>query len=233
MVIQWRRDPKTVDITMGDLNRQVTLWVRGGRVLDLGGGSGWFLRDVEADMKVVVDLDLDSLGRARIEAVQGDILHLPFRDGTFDAVVARGVLHHVPGHLGRVLDEVRRVLVRGGILFVHDPGGLNPPAMVARRVMPTSIHVPEERPFDPLYLRDAIARRFVIVDERYRHLSGYLLPHLVPRLPAFLRPPARRLSREIVRAESGALRRVGALRRFCGYVQFVGVKDPAPVMGGD
>ena len=127
MTIEWKRDRESLDIAMGRINSQVNIWAKGSRILDLGGGSGWVISETESDRRVVVDLDLPSLKQAKVEPVYGNLLHLPFADVSFDVVVARGVLHHVPEHLPEALDEVYRVLKEGGILFVHDPGGLNPP----------------------------------------------------------------------------------------------------------
>ena len=222
---EWKRDREAVDKCMGDINEQLGLWVKGGKVLDLGGGKGWALDRVEAESKVIVDLDLDQLSRSEYETVHGNVLDLPFNDGTFDSVIARGVLHHVPNHLEKALDEANRVLVDGGMLFVQDPGGLNPPAYIARNLFPTDIHVPGERPFDPRYLRAEIGKRFAIVDERYHHITGYLLPHIIPRLGP-LAPVVRRNAEQIRTMEDALLRRSQFLQPYAGYVQFVGVKNP-------
>jgi len=131
----------------------------------------------------------------------------------------------VPNHLEEALDEARRVLVDGGMLFVQDPGGLNPPAFIARNLFPTDIHVPDERPFDPRYLRGEIGKRFAIVDERYHHIMGYLLPHMIPRLGP-LAPVVRRNAEQIRIMEDALLRRSQFLQPYAGYVQFVGVKNP-------
>lgn len=50
-------------------------------------------------------------------AQQGSILEAPFDDGSFDAVVTIGCLHHT-GNLQRALDEVHRVLRPGGAALV-------------------------------------------------------------------------------------------------------------------
>ena len=50
-------------------------------------------------------------------AQQGSILQAPFADGSFDAVVTIGCLHHT-GDLPRALDEVHRVLRPGGSALV-------------------------------------------------------------------------------------------------------------------
>ena len=47
-----------------------------------------------------------------------DARDLPFRDGAFDVVVGRRVLHHVPAEdRDRIVDEARRVLAPDGTLY--------------------------------------------------------------------------------------------------------------------
>jgi SAM-dependent methyltransferase len=45
---------------------------------------------------------------------------LPFKDGSFDAVVAQAVFEHVPDPV-RVVSEVRRVLKAGGYIYADTP----------------------------------------------------------------------------------------------------------------
>jgi ubiquinone/menaquinone biosynthesis C-methylase UbiE len=53
--------------------------------------------------------------------VQADAARLPFADGAFDLVVARGVLHHLPDVTG-ALREWRRTLRPGGaVVLVSEP----------------------------------------------------------------------------------------------------------------
>ncbi len=56
----------------------------------------------------------------------GDILALPYPDGTFDCVVSEAVLVHVEGDPRRAVEECRRVLKPGGVAvhatcFVYPP----------------------------------------------------------------------------------------------------------------
>lgn len=96
-----------------------------GLVLDLGcatGAAGSALK--EQGHKVVgVDLTVSCLVTAepRMDAVvRADATHLPFRDGVFDAIVARGTLHHVDTP-ELVLRECRRVLKNDGRALFLDP----------------------------------------------------------------------------------------------------------------
>jgi ubiquinone/menaquinone biosynthesis C-methylase UbiE len=107
--------------------------LRGGRVLDLGTGTGVaseILHEVGAE-PVGLDLVVEMLAHRqahRPPGVAGDAQMLPFRDGSFDAVVAAFSLNHVPD-LGRALAECRRVLRRGGVLLASTfPSGEDHPA---------------------------------------------------------------------------------------------------------
>ena len=50
-----------------------------------------------------------------------DANHLPFADSSFDVVVSWGSVEHIAGGYLKALDEMRRVLKPGGLLFIH-PG---------------------------------------------------------------------------------------------------------------
>ena len=57
---------------------------------------------------------------ARIGAVNGDALRLPFPDGTFDRIIAAEVLEHLPED-ERAMRELFRVLKPGGLIAVTVP----------------------------------------------------------------------------------------------------------------
>ena len=57
---------------------------------------------------------------ARVGAVQGDALRLPFADGTFDRVIASEVLEHIPDDEA-AMAELARVLRPGGTMAVTVP----------------------------------------------------------------------------------------------------------------
>ncbi len=56
--------------------------------------------------------------RLHTAAVQGDALHLPFPDATFDRVICSEVLEHIPDDLG-AMSELARVLKPGGTMADH------------------------------------------------------------------------------------------------------------------
>lgn len=98
----------------------------GRRVLEVGCGQGaalHFLPGAGATRVVGLDASYESLSRASagarsadaagIQLLQGDAEHLPCPDGSFDAVLSIGVLHHTPDTAGAIR-EIHRVLRPGG-----------------------------------------------------------------------------------------------------------------------
>lgn len=90
-------------------------------VLEVGCGEGELAERVQAELGVdVVALDqserMVELTRSRgVDARVGDVLALPFEDGTFDVAIAAWMLYHVPA-VDRAVGELARVLSPGGRL---------------------------------------------------------------------------------------------------------------------
>src|SRR4029077_6845421 len=70
----------------------------------------------------------------RATFVVADGEHLPFADGSFDAVWGSAILHHL--HLPTAARELDRVLKRGGVAVFCEPWGGNPLLAIARRFVP-------------------------------------------------------------------------------------------------
>ena len=123
-------DSRTAAQALRDVESLLDRPLRAGeRVLDAGCGTGYLaagLRRARPGAYVVgSDLSTGMLGNAREAGawplVQGDAGRLPFADGAFDLVVARGVLHHLPDVAG-ALAEWRRVLAPdGAVVLVSEP----------------------------------------------------------------------------------------------------------------
>jgi SAM-dependent methyltransferase len=115
-----------------DTFKRLTGLKAGARVGDLGCGSGVFSDLLQqAGFKAVgVDISpkLISVGKLKypgLELLEGDIEDLPFANETLDGVLLSGVVHHFPDPR-RCVEEVYRVLRRGGKFMAFDPNRCNP-----------------------------------------------------------------------------------------------------------
>ncbi|UCH77779.1 MAG: class I SAM-dependent methyltransferase [Candidatus Coatesbacteria bacterium] len=93
------------------------------RLVDLGGGEGYFASLFTGRRKIVVDAVAPALAVARgrgLAAVQADLRLLPFKDGACDLILLSDVLEHVPGpDVEAALREAARVLQPGGVALVN------------------------------------------------------------------------------------------------------------------
>jgi ubiquinone/menaquinone biosynthesis C-methylase UbiE len=136
-------DPPTPE-ELDSLDADMRLWVpgfpelfQGKRILDLGAGRcplGVLVgQRYNPALVVSSDLGLHRLRAAAgfIESVQsfhvvcGDAFRLPFRDETFDYVIANSFLHHLP-QLTEATAEFTRVLRKGGSYIGREPNFNNP-----------------------------------------------------------------------------------------------------------
>ncbi|WP_102225675.1 class I SAM-dependent methyltransferase [Acidimangrovimonas sediminis] len=111
-------------------------------VLDVGCGRGALLRSLSRRGFVVTGLDPqpEAIGAARAAApdarlAEGSAAAMPFRAGSFDAVVFLNSLHHVPPpEMDPALAEAGRCLRPGGRLIVIEPMAEGPLFDVLRPV---------------------------------------------------------------------------------------------------
>jgi SAM-dependent methyltransferase len=124
----------------------VLAWLPDGnpRVLEIGAGTGRDTAALAARGVRAVALDAapealtlmarahPSLGGRAI--VGGDALHLPFGDGTFDAVFHQGVLEHFANPHAFLIENFR-VTQPGGVLIVDVPQTYHPWTLLKRAAM--------------------------------------------------------------------------------------------------
>ncbi|HBU69399.1 MAG TPA: hypothetical protein DEE98_03340 [Elusimicrobia bacterium] len=100
------------------------------KILEIGYGSGIYLPELSkrADSVFGVDLhdnmsvvrDMLSKENVNAELFKGDILNLPFEDGSFDCVLCISILEHIKD-LAKASAEIKRILSPGGVLLAGFP----------------------------------------------------------------------------------------------------------------
>jgi SAM-dependent methyltransferase len=196
--------------TAGQLGHYVDL--KGQRVLDVGGGPGFFAREFREAGALALCLDTDSgelaaMGRPGPGSAIGSALRLPVASGAVDVCFSSNVLEHV-GDWRAMLAEMVRVTRPGGIVFVAFTNWLSPwgghetspwhylgGERAARRYQRKHGRPPKNRYGRSLYpvsVADALAWArsapdAVLVDAVPRYLPGWTRPLLrVPVLREFL-----------------------------------------------
>lgn len=137
--------PRLCDFVMrqprlGRLRRELLSGV-GGRVLEIGFGSGLNLPHYPKQVQAIAAVDpnpgMTPLAKERVKhapvAVDYRILsaeRLPFEDGSFDSVVSTWTLCSIPD-VDRALEEINRVLAPGGRFFFLEHGRSDEPKIQA------------------------------------------------------------------------------------------------------
>ena len=147
---------------------------RGRRVLDLGCGTGYGSDELASLALSVTALDIapDALVTARshytrrnLDFAAADGARLPFRDASFDLVVAFEVIEHLADWPG-LLSEARRVLAPGGQLIVSTPNKL----YYAESRQATGPNPYHEHEFEYEEFRQAL-------EQHFRYVSLFLQNH--------------------------------------------------------
>lgn len=149
----------------------------GPRLLDLGCGTGDDVRILAREGFWPVGLDFaanavffarDMYRRGHFAQADMTGKHLPFRDGSFDGVIARCSLHYfTTAQTRRIVDEVARVLVPGGsFAFV-----VNSAAFLKTR---ERYDYARAKTLEPRTVRftDGVTRHFFLQSELRRMLRG-------------------------------------------------------------
>jgi SAM-dependent methyltransferase len=92
---------------------------RGASVVALDAGRDE-VEGVAGTFAAMVDAGELAEGSLHANVVQGDALHLPFPEATFDVVICSEVLEHIPDDVG-AMGELARVLRPGGTMAITVP----------------------------------------------------------------------------------------------------------------
>jgi len=181
-------DHKSYEVIIDSRRKELLKrWLVGksGFFLDYGCGDGSFSRFIKEELKTeVVGVDVSG-GMVRYASTRGkgvnyliaDCHFLPFRNGSFDAVVGMGIFHHL--NLRTAISECNRVLRRGGFLVAFEPNSLGLLSFIGRRLFKTKIHTPHERTYTHWSFINEMRRNgFVIVDLRFLSFLGFIFPFI-------------------------------------------------------
>ena len=100
--------------------------LQGIQLLDAGCGTGWFSREAVKRHASVVSLDVGCALLQQVEKkcaskkVAGDVLTLPFKNNSFDAVISTEVIEHTVDPQKAIV-EMYRVLKPDGLLVLTTP----------------------------------------------------------------------------------------------------------------
>jgi SAM-dependent methyltransferase len=137
------------------------------RLLEIGCGEGGNLYHLRGrgGARFGVDFSPAKAGFAHratgAATAAADARHLPFADGSFDAVLIRDLLHHVRDR-ARVLDEAHRVLRARGRFTLIEPNVLSPLVAMQATVVPAERGL--YRSHDRQLRHELAAARFELVD---------------------------------------------------------------------
>jgi len=151
----------------------VSLVQRTGLVLDNGCGVGYLVEIPPSSDIVGIDISIGMLDKAkrRLEKiVYGDSQSLPFKDETFDVIICRALLHHLPDP-DKGINEMRRVLKKGGEIVVSEPIKSILSSIPRKMVKECSHFSDLHKDFSDKVLIEMLRDRFSITDVKY---FGYI-----------------------------------------------------------
>jgi 2-polyprenyl-3-methyl-5-hydroxy-6-metoxy-1,4-benzoquinol methylase len=101
------------------------LGVSGGKLLDIGAATGFFMSIAKKRSFRVVGVELSDFAARKgrengLDIVTGDLLNTNFEGESFDVITMFDVLEHVPDPK-KLIQEVSRVLRPGGLIIINTP----------------------------------------------------------------------------------------------------------------
>jgi ubiquinone/menaquinone biosynthesis C-methylase UbiE len=117
---------------LGRRYEQIEQWLpeSSNRLLEIGFGSGIFFPALAGKCDLLYGIDIHehsaqvnralSIGGPHAHLIQASAEYIPFRDGSFDTIVAVSSLEFI-SDIDRACGEIRRVLVPGGCLIAVTP----------------------------------------------------------------------------------------------------------------
>lgn len=184
---QWNEDAMAFLFKIGDAGTVDTLFnrlLKDSQCLIIGVSSGEDAVKLKNIVSYAVGVDIaktqlviaKSHHVTNCEYVACDAELLPFKKEVFSSIVCRATLHHLP-NINTAFTQMQRVLKIHGLLILHEPGLLNPIALIGRKLFPTSIHTLGEKPFMLSYLKICLeTNRFSVRETFHFYLFSPLIP---------------------------------------------------------
>lgn len=188
-------------------------------VLEIGCGTGLFTRKVYDATKAKIvgtDLSEELLVEARHLLPQGaffieNAMDLSYKDGSFDVVFGSSVLHHLDYQ--KSLEEIYRVLKKGGRMVFAEPNMINPQILIQKNI-----------PFIKKWLGDS-PDESAIIRWKFAKLmesKGFKNVKIIPY--DFLHPITPKPLINVVNMIGKAIEKVPVLREIAGSVIIYGEK---------
>jgi len=187
---------------------------RPGRILDNGCGTGE-LSEAMPDAEIT-GLDISSemvriAGKRCWRTLIGDGQNLPFVDVSFDAIVARSLLHHLPNPtLG--LSEMARVLKSGGEVVTVDTNRSFISVLPRLMAGHTSHFSSEHKNFNARELTALFSEHFDVINVRFFGFVGYPILGFPDLIDCFRYFPAKEFSYRALMGVDETLARIPLIR---------------------
>ncbi len=153
--------------------------LKNGLVLEIGGGDVERVQAMKQIFPNLVELELyfDRIPKLReVKFANADAQYMPFKNASFDCVIAHHVIEHIPNDL-LFLQEMYRVLKKGGFAVIGTPNRERLPEairaiFVGKRKFPYLDHVREYVKEDLLVLISTLPFRSIAVDQSFFGIWG-------------------------------------------------------------
>lgn len=165
----------------------------GGKVLDVGAGSGHYRDFFRNNSYYAIDMGLEQQHAKGLDAV-GDICNLPFKDSSFENIICIEVLEHI-WDSNRLMQELNRALKSSGTLL------LTAPLCLGEHMQPYDFF--RYTRFSLANLLEINGFEIIKIDPRggYFTLLGYLISKIpdqvlkMENIPSFLNKPLKTVFR--------------------------------------
>ncbi len=146
----------------------VLRYVKNGKILDVGGTSGLFLKRLpETFDKHCLDISKIMVRKCPFKAVAHN-MELPLRNGwkNFDVITSFDTLEHIP-NLRSAVENIRALLKKGGYFIITVPHNGNPLSMFDRDI--THLHMARIPVWEHF-----LFKYFRIIEKKTKFLQGCL-----------------------------------------------------------